>query len=295
MKATGERQVSPTLDGIRRDHVARYEFAAERLAGKSVIDCACGIGYGAKIMADAGAKVKAIDIDQDAILYGLAHYDDNHITHVVADAQNIGPFSGYDAIVSFETIEHIEDPLPVLKRYARSVPQLICSVPNEDVLPHQGKVKYHYRHYTPEQFEFLLNRSGWQIDEWHGQAGPESEVEPNLPGRTLIAVCSLNNRSDGGTWKKLPVAQKIPESVAIVAMGRSSATYLSLASHNGNRKKVADETWAINSMGGVIQHDLLFHMDDCKVQESRVDTNDNVAGMLDWLKTHPRFMTIRVP
>jgi hypothetical protein len=27
----GERQVAPTIDGIRRDHVARYEFAARSI------------------------------------------------------------------------------------------------------------------------------------------------------------------------------------------------------------------------------------------------------------------------
>lgn len=82
-------------------------------------------------------------------------------------------------------------------------------------------------------------------------------------------------------------------SVAIVAMGRSSATYLSMASTKGGRHKIADEVWAINSMGGVIQHDLLFHMDDCRVQEARAKAqpDGNVAGMLDWLKVHPRFFT----
>lgn len=86
-----------------------------------------------------------------------------------------------------------------------------------------------------------------------------------------------------------------PKSVAIVAMGASSRTYLALCTHAGNRKRVADETWAINSMGGVIQHDLLFHMDDVGIQEARAnaDPDGNIAGMLDWLKTHPKFITSR--
>lgn len=85
-------------------------------------------------------------------------------------------------------------------------------------------------------------------------------------------------------------------SVAIVAMGASSRTYLANASHKGDRRLLADETWAINAMGGVIDHDLLFHMDDCKVQEARADRNPegNVAGMLRWLRHHPNFMTSTV-
>lgn len=89
------------------------------------------------------------------------------------------------------------------------------------------------------------------------------------------------------------VLQLNPGSVAIVAMGQSAGTYLRTCSTLGSRCKVADETWAINAMGGVIQHDLLFHMDDCKVQESRAESNPdgNIAGLMKWLKKHPRFFT----
>lgn len=86
---------------------------------------------------------------------------------------------------------------------------------------------------------------------------------------------------------------KPPKSIAIVAMGMSAATYLRLCAKAGDRKRVADETWAINSMGGVIEHDLLFHMDDCRIQEDRAKRSPggNVSGMLGWLKKHPNFFT----
>lgn len=89
--------------------------------------------------------------------------------------------------------------------------------------------------------------------------------------------------------------EKKVDSVAIVAMGASSRTYMSLASHAGGRQRVAQQTWAINSMGNVIKHDLLFHMDDCKIQEARAkaDPEGNIAGLVDWLKDHPKFMTSR--
>jgi hypothetical protein len=49
----GERQVSPTIDGIRKDHVERYQFVAKRLAkGSRVVDFSCGVGYGSRILAD---------------------------------------------------------------------------------------------------------------------------------------------------------------------------------------------------------------------------------------------------
>ena len=83
------------------------------------------------------------------------------------------------------------------------------------------------------------------------------------------------------------------KSVAIVAMGESSAQYLAMASNLGASGRLADEIWAINSMGGVIQHDLLFHMDDCKIQEARAKRKPegNIAGMQSWLREHPNFVT----
>jgi len=88
----------------------------------------------------------------------------------------------------------------------------------------------------------------------------------------------------------------VPVSVSIVAMGRSAREYLHSCTGLGDRTLMSDETWAINAMGGVIQHDLLFHMDDCKVQEARAKqrTESNVSGMTRWLKQHPRFFTSKV-
>lgn len=86
-----------------------------------------------------------------------------------------------------------------------------------------------------------------------------------------------------------------PKSVAIVAMGRSAASYMQLATMFGDRRLIADETWAINSMGGVLDHDLLFAMDDLRIQEERAreKPNGSVAGSLRWLTKHPRFFTSR--
>ena len=71
----GERQVAPTLDGIRRDHVARYEFAARVLPTPSrVIDFACGVGYGTRILGDAGHQALGFDVDKEAIAYARKHY-----------------------------------------------------------------------------------------------------------------------------------------------------------------------------------------------------------------------------
>jgi hypothetical protein len=87
----------------------------------------------------------------------------------------------------------------------------------------------------------------------------------------------------------------VPQRVAIVAMGDSKRTFVANASVAGGSHALYDEVWCINNMGGVIHHDLLFHMDDCRIQEARAaaEPDGNIARMLDWLKSHPGFITSR--
>jgi len=79
-----------------------------------------------------------------------------------------------------------------------------------------------------------------------------------------------------------------PYTVAIVAMGPSHKDYLSECISKSGRFQVADETWAINAMGGIVQHDRLFIMDDlpyfAKVAK---EENPALAGYGYWLHKHP--------
>jgi hypothetical protein len=92
-----------------------------------------------------------------------------------------------------------------------------------------------------------------------------------------------------------PIFDK-PNHIAIVAFGHTSAFYLDAAKKEGNRRRFADFVIAINAMGSVIQSDLVFHMDDVRLQERRAaaDPEGHVAGLFEWLKTYQgRVMTAR--
>lgn len=278
----GERQVSETIEGIRRDHVARYEFAAGLIPeGSDVIDFACGIGYGANIMAKAGKRVAAFDIDDEALEYAGQHYAHDNVTFMKQDGNSPSIEIAADYAVSFETIEHVEDPRPLLK-YLRCANKLIASVPNESVMPwmrEDGAVTaFHFRHYTKNEFAELLISCGWHPVEWYGQEGPESEVEPNVHGRTLIAVC-----------EKIDIPETTDDEerhIAILGLGPSLDQYLEVTKRLGGRSKFCHETWAINALGNVFDCDLIFHMDDIRIQMIRAEAapQSNIAAMVDWLK-----------
>jgi SAM-dependent methyltransferase len=298
----GERQVAPTVDGIRADHVARYKFAAERLAGKKVIDAGCGIGYGSRILADAGCFVTAFDVSEEAIGYAKAHYlnrEHDHIAFLVRDAETWQPDDGmtFDAAVCFEIIEHLWDPAPLLRALRHAAPMLLASVPNEEVFPYQNHA-YHYRHYTSGEFQTLLEACGWEVVEWHGQTGKESGVEENINGRTLIAVCQRRAGKpevrepaavDLGGGRERSIPSVAPEHVAILALGPSVGSYLEFTKRLGGRDKFCDEVWGINAIGNVFECDRVFHMDDVRIQEIRAQASPqgNIAAMLPWLRRHP--------
>lgn len=310
----GERQVAPSVDGIRRDHVARYEWAAAQIArrkpGARILDLACGVGYGSKILAQGEFSVLAVDRNPQAIAYAKRHYSDPGVTHVCEDIADGLSAGGHDVAVCFETIEHVEDPLPLLKSLHAEASVLFASVPNEDVMPYGQGYAFHFRHYTRTQFEQLLADAGWHVAEWWGQEGPHSEVERDVVGRTLIAVCerakavekspakardkyyasAVSNgwmtRSEAGASE---AKRSAPKHVSIVGLGPSSQQYIAITRGMGGRHRYCDETWVINAFGDVLAHDRVFHMDDVRIQQIRADAapESNIAVMLEWLKTHP--------
>jgi len=100
------------------DHFNRYRFCQQFVSGKKVLDAACGIGYGSRLLAEAGAQhVHAIDISPEAIAAAQAHYEHPNIHFEASDLLFLSATGYYDVVVSFETIEHIAD----TQRYLRVI------------------------------------------------------------------------------------------------------------------------------------------------------------------------------
>lgn len=302
--ANGERQVAADLSGIRRDHVARYQFAIEQLDRPGlVLDLACGVGYGAAMLADAGHSVIAVDRSQEAIAFGRQNYAREKLKFLVKDAGALdvdGSWLYSDAAVCFETIEHLADPLPMLRALRQAAPRLIASVPNEAVFPYrcdennQRGWAHHHRHYTRQQFAELLAAAGWRPLAWFGQVGTQSPVEAEVEGRTLIVVAERGAETTAAPQPAEPAAapapaETVPDHVAIVGLGPTCAAFFEFTRRLGGASAYCDEVWGINAIGDVLQCDRIFHMDDVLVQEIRAAAKptSNIAAMVAWLKRHP--------
>lgn len=74
--------------------------------------------------------------------------------------------------------------------------------------------------------------------------------------------------------------------IVIVGLGPSAEAYVDHVKRQGSRQSFADEVWAINGIGSVLDCDLVFHMDDVRIQEIRAKAKpqSNIANMLAWLR-----------
>ena len=95
-----------------KEHVCRYNWIKDFVKDKKVIDIACGSGYGSRLMATDGgaASVLAYDIDERSVKYASIKNRHDKIIFEVQNAEKFETTDKADVIVSFETIEHLQNP-----------------------------------------------------------------------------------------------------------------------------------------------------------------------------------------
>lgn len=144
---------------IHNEHLVRYQFASGLIRGKVVLDIACGSGYGSKMLAEAGAaKVIAMDVSNETIESAKKDFGHPNVEFRAGDATKIGlKEKTVDAVVSFETIEHLSEVgkyLAELKRVVKDEGLVLISTPNKAV---SGAINpFHFQEFTKHEFEAVL-------------------------------------------------------------------------------------------------------------------------------------------
>jgi SAM-dependent methyltransferase len=136
LKFTGERFLPGACGEIWYEHWHRYHFAARLVVGREVLDVACGTGYGSALLARQARHVVGADISAETIEHARALYAAaSNLEFREADCAALPfPDASFDAVVSFETIEHIEAQatfLDEVRRVLRPDGLLVLSSPNK--------------------------------------------------------------------------------------------------------------------------------------------------------------------
>jgi SAM-dependent methyltransferase len=137
LEFTGERFVPGTEGEIAHEHWHRYAFARRFVAGRRVVDVACGEGYGSAHLAAVAREVVGVDIDATTIAHARAAYATrSNLRFVASQAAALPlPAASVDVIVSFETVEHLDaaDQPRMIAEFARVLAPrgvLVLSSPN---------------------------------------------------------------------------------------------------------------------------------------------------------------------
>ena len=163
------------LEVCHRDHLERYELAVPYAKGERILDVGCAVGYGAARLAEVAAEVQGIDLYAEGILYAQRRYAKENCHFQVADAcATPFPDDSFDLVVSFEVIEHVDDPEAFVRSIRRMVKPggiAILSTPNRLVSSPNGGVSdpTHLREYTPSEFEAVLRAGGFTNVALQGQ------------------------------------------------------------------------------------------------------------------------------
>jgi len=159
------------------EHLARYKWASRWVRNRSVLDVACGTGYGVTVLRAAGAKkVLSVDVSRDALRFGYQRYclaaacSDAHKLPVATEA--------CEAVVSLETIEHLQDPTTFIRELCRVLPtggHLLLSTPN--AARSSGQNPYHLWEGTLGELRVMLENEGLGL---HGVWGQHWGLRPGI-------------------------------------------------------------------------------------------------------------------
>jgi GT2 family glycosyltransferase len=178
---TGERMIPFVSDyATQATHWQRYLFFRPWYEEATIIDAACGEGYGTDYASVFAKEATGVDISEEATTHAKTLY--THANFVTDDVCN-HDYSKADLVVSYETIEHLPDPEKFLKAVSACQGRIIISTPNRSLYDPHAKLgdkpsnPYHTIEWSAEEYAKLIKSHF-----------PDRQVRflsqsPTLPGR----------------------------------------------------------------------------------------------------------------
>lgn len=209
------------------EHRSRYRFARGMIPAGLVLDIASGSGYGAEMLAGDGHGsrfVVACDASIDAALAARRLVPLPTVRFVPCDGRRL-PFadSVFDAVVSFETVEHIAEAdrfVGELRRVLKRSGVLVLSTPNASVTSAYPANPFHVKEFTPAELGELLGPYFGRVELRGQRLSRPRHVAPFLPGYDRAR--STLDHARLVAWK---VGRRLPapvrETLSEVLLGRS--------------------------------------------------------------------------
>jgi SAM-dependent methyltransferase len=170
---TGERTLPdvPAENYWYRRHLAVYEWIGAWVAGRRVIDMACGEGYGSEVLSRSAHSVVGVDANPEAHEHARLRYRRQNLRFERGLLETHGAPGAYDVVVCLQTIEHVQNPAGVLEHFREILARggiAYISTPNVLTLAPRGAPKsdnpWHIREYGAGGFEDLCRSCFADVD-----------------------------------------------------------------------------------------------------------------------------------
>lgn len=143
----------------------------------TLLDVGCGVGIFLQRVKETGWKAVGVDLSSGAVQYARAHGLDVRLGEI--EKMKFRPRS-FDVITLFQTIEHIDDPLNILKIlrvFLRNGGLLLMTTPSEEsfMAKLMGKYWFGYRNvehiyfYNKHSMTVLLQKAGFRNITMHSE------------------------------------------------------------------------------------------------------------------------------
>ena len=212
LEFSGERFTPECVREIWYEHVHRYVLAGEAVTGLNVLDAACGEGYGSCYLAGLAKHVTGVDISGQSISHASARYQAGNLSFLQADCRKLPfPDGHFDCIVSFETLEHMQEQEQLLAEFRRVLATngfLLISSPDKAIYSKQmqNENPFHLRELERQEFEDLLvaefpavrlmgQKLAFHSVVWPLQTGAETGTVDS--GKAPVSI--FHRQSDGRT------------------------------------------------------------------------------------------------
>jgi SAM-dependent methyltransferase len=173
LELTGERTLPdvPAENYWFRRHLVVYEWIGARVLGMRVLDMACGEGYGSEVLSRSAAAVLGVDGNPEAHEHARLRYVRENLRFEWGAVENHGQPGSFEAVVFLQTIEHVQDPVAVLRHFRSLLAPggtVYVSTPNLLTLAPPGAAKssnpWHLREYRADEFRDLCTTVFGQVE-----------------------------------------------------------------------------------------------------------------------------------
>ena len=202
---TGERVIPENIESreeylLYLRHLCAYEFVKDIIPKDSlVLELGCGEGYGTNLLSQHFRKIVGLDVDRNTIDHASRKYcSENCFFEVYDGLENPYGDNTFDAVVSFQVIEHLRDDkkyVSEIYRVLKKKSKFILTTPNRIYRLNPGQRpwnRFHVREYSPCALNNILRNNFSDVTLW-GICGSEKVQKIEMERvRQILRISSFD-------------------------------------------------------------------------------------------------------